>query len=207
MNRSQSVTEHWVPIGFDVRCFFELRSGWEVGDLTYSDFTGSTGCDPSRIERILTFDLNLSRQPWDIEGFDNDQTNPPLVCHANLVDAVRPLAKVQCDGCNHTPVYWETTAEGRGLLDAEKWFEAQPPDQVIREPDWMLVGMDIVNGDACSELWDVFENFWLGESKLQASLNSYGLIDSEEIVLSTMWRLPLDPLTRWAAPIRAWIPA
>ena len=110
------------------------------------------------------------------------------------------------DRYHYIPVFWEIGKIGYNKLQTEPWFHDRELKNCEVPHNWICFGLDIVNGDAGSEIWDPFEDFWLVNPTLKRLINTIGLFDSLEMVEKVLPELPLDPTRDWAAPVRAWGP-
>jgi hypothetical protein len=179
-----------------------MNSPWKVGSLRFEDFAGLLGEEQSRIEYIVSADLNLCPRPWEVM-VSQKRINPQDL-FTTLESAIE-----QAKQYSHPSklVFWEMDAEGFQAARNDGWFETGAEPQVNRPEGWSDLGMDIINGEGVSELWDVFERgFWQLDPELVRVVNQNGLISKQDVIERIKPELPLNPLYRWVSIWRAWTP-
>ncbi len=191
----------WINLGYDLRSPISESSNWKVGDLDIKDFSNLLGAAGNKVQKILSFDLNLSPRPKAI--ISNRPGHVDLLCGAYSSE------KEALSNCSDDEkgilVFWQV--EKNSYLNAceEGWFDFLPADIPALPSDWLCVGLDIINDQGVSEYWDISEEFWELDSKLVDTVNQYGLVTEERLVTEYLPSLPLDPANKWVMPIRAWI--
>jgi len=192
----------WINLGYDLRSPISKDSSWKVGDLGIKEFSDLLGTAGSKIQEIISFDLNLSPRPKAI--MSNRPGLVDLSCGAYSSDNE---AYTECGDDNEKGIliFWQAEKEAYFKAKDEGWFGFLPDKPPCLPDGWLCVGLDVINDQGMSEYWDISEEFWELDQKLVDMANQYGLITDEESIAEYLPSLPLDPANKWVMPVRAWI--
>jgi hypothetical protein len=192
----------WIDFGYDLRVPFSSESRWKVGDLDFRSFSRLLGAQSERVERIISFDLNLSPRPGAALSNRLGAADLAYGAYASAASALEVCGGADCVG---RLLYWQIERQSYARAQAERWFTFMPDESTPLPGGWRCIGLDVVNDQGLSEYWDVAEAFWELDARLVTAVSRDGLIENEQLLTEMLSSLPLDPANRWVMPIRAWI--
>jgi len=195
----------WINLGYDLRSPISRDSSWKVGDLSIKEFSGLLGTAGNKIQEIISFDLNLSPRPKMIKYYRPDYTKDLYLSYGAYSSDNEAYTECSDDNEKGILVFWQAEKEAYLKVKDEGWFEFLPDKPPCLPDGWLCVGIDVINNDGLSEYWDTFEDFWKLDPKLADMANQYGLITDEELIAEHLPSFPLNPICKWAMPVRAWV--